>query len=921
MQDTQAVVDRIDAIVARIVPEIDAAVYYVGATSALAIAGSPNQAFARVRLVPGAERERSVQEIIPRVQEELDRQIADADVTVLNGGFDSLLALATGGQGYQIEIFGTRIEDVIAVADAVQQQLSTDPDVLKAETDTSFDAEQLYLALDQGFLGTLGVSSSAAGLTARILMSGVEVGSYTAGAERIPIRLTSLFEDRAVGPGILSDMTITNAEDQLVSFAAFSRFSPRQTVSAITKRNRAISTGVRGFLYTEDQSGVSIRTEAMLAAMDLPPGVSWRRAGTSELIVDSITSLVGVLAIAIFLVYVVMVIQFERYGQPLIIMAAIPFCLIGVVAGLAVFSSALSIIAMLGLITLGGTVVNNAIVMVDYMNTLRSREGLPLDEAILEGAAGRLRPVLMTTLTTLFAVLPMALAVGDGSEVYAPLGQAIFGGLFTSTAITLFVVPVLYRLLERRSGKGAGGAQHGAPGTTRAALPVLLLALLAVTAPAARAQVPSQTTDLAAETARMSASFSERVDFSPVFEGWNRADPVPERNRDIVLGAVDLRIAGSEARQARSRIFPTLSARSQAAWIANPVDAVTLPAGSLGTIPLSNIPAAGLSDVALPERETQLFPAADPLMYELGLSLVQPIDLWGSIRGSIAAAEAAERAASARLSATRHGIAVQTRARTEQIAILKAVENSLSIQAQAAERLVALTRENWTNGFITETAYLDAQLSRQEALLALAETREQRGTALEDFGLLTVREQVSGALQALPPAAGRLGLDEGQTLSRVLAGNRELVALTEAASARTAAARAAAASRSPRPELGLHADVSWTGAFADLGESAWEERGAWQAQIALALRGAIFDAGRSGATSSGASIRYARGLNTPRSRSRCVSARSRTRRPRSGLGPGASPMSCAPLSKTPRRWHAGMTISPATAENSGRSRR
>jgi HAE1 family hydrophobic/amphiphilic exporter-1 len=156
-------------------------------------------------------------------------------------------------------------------------------------------------------------------------------------------------------------------------------------------------------------------------------------------------------AISVFLVYSVMVIQFERFMQPLIIMASIPLCLIGVVLRLYAFGSSMSIIAMLALITLGGTVVNNAIVLVDYVNQLRKNYGMDLRTAIVEGSANRLRPIMMTSLTTLFGVLPMALAHGNGSEVYAPLGQAIFGGLFSSTVVTLVLIPVLYEALEKRT--------------------------------------------------------------------------------------------------------------------------------------------------------------------------------------------------------------------------------------------------------------------------------------------------------------------------------------------------------------------------------------------------------------------------------------------------------------------------------------
>ncbi|HKL59437.1 MAG TPA: efflux RND transporter permease subunit, partial [Sphaerochaeta sp.] len=162
----------------------------------------------------------------------------------------------------------------------------------------------------------------------------------------------------------------------------------------------------------------------------------------------------------------VMVIQFERFRQPAIIIVSIPFCIIGVVLGLLGFGSTLSIVSLLGIIALGGIVVNNGIILIDYVNLLRrqgqegqedQKEEAPreaesedsLVKAITEGSASRIRPIFMTTITTMLGVVPMAFATGEGAEIYAPLGQAIAGGLFTSTLITLFIIPVLYYLTER----------------------------------------------------------------------------------------------------------------------------------------------------------------------------------------------------------------------------------------------------------------------------------------------------------------------------------------------------------------------------------------------------------------------------------------------------------------------------------------
>jgi HAE1 family hydrophobic/amphiphilic exporter-1 len=180
------------------------------------------------------------------------------------------------------------------------------------------------------------------------------------------------------------------------------------------------------------------------------PGASWELGGSAAEMFSSFRSLIVVLCAAVFLVYAVMVIQFERFAQPLLIMSSIPFTMIGITGGLLLFRSSLNIVSLLGIIALAGVVVNNAIVLIDYINLLRREYQKPLEEAVIEGAVSRFKPILMTTLTTLLGIIPLALGGGEGAEIYAPLGQSIFGGLFSSTFITLFFIPVSYVLLEKR---------------------------------------------------------------------------------------------------------------------------------------------------------------------------------------------------------------------------------------------------------------------------------------------------------------------------------------------------------------------------------------------------------------------------------------------------------------------------------------
>ncbi len=829
LDETAAVVDEIDAIVRELVPEIEAAVFYVGTNSALAVTSTRNRAFGRIRLRDGRDRSRSIQNLIPVLQEALDTQITQGSVTVLNGGLDALMALATSGQGFQMQIFGTRLEDVVAVAEVVREQLSRDRNVRKAETNVAFDQEQLFLTLSHDRMGRLGVQAADAGATARILTEGVVAGSFI-GEERIPIRVRSTLADETADEQTVHRMFLRNRDGATLSFAAFADLAPRQTVSTINKRDRTISATVRGFLFDEDQSGVTARMEAFMAGLDMPEGVSWGRAGTSELIFDSARSLIGMLGLAIFLVYVVMVIQFERYRQPLIIMAAVPFALIGVVVGLLLFRSSLSIIAMLGLITLGGTVVNNAIVMVDHINGLQNRDGLPIREAIITGAVERLRPITMTTLTTLFAVLPMAFSLGDGSEIYAPLGQAIFGGLLSSTVITLFVVPVLYLLIE---GGGSRKPRYSR-GMGTVALVVLSGALLSFPSGVTAQETGEITEEIRRFGAELETLLRYDEPFSPAASV--RAEGAVQENSAIQRRLAALRGAEAEVAGARAQRQPELTLRADAAWLGNPPDGVILPPGALGDMP-------GIGP--LPTQEVEVFPGAESNRFEAAVRFRQPLFTSGAITAGIDAARAGQRVAAAQLSAQRHGHTIQVQALSEQLRILQELHRVLQVQETAAEELVRITRESWRSGFIPEREYLDARLSREEVRLAATETLQQQGDIEEELRRITGAspEGVRNLAPSLPTAQ-MLQQSEEELVRRLQGSSWELQILQEVAALRRAQTRLAAAQGLLRPEVGLQVEATVTGSV--------KEVDTWNVIVGVGITVPLYDGGRRSASSTGA---------------------------------------------------------------------
>jgi HAE1 family hydrophobic/amphiphilic exporter-1 len=316
-----------------------------------------------------------------------------------------------------------------------------------------FNQREMTAALIHQYLGTMGLSSYETAMMNRIIFNGVSLGTYYGGDHNMPLVLRTGLKGGNIPPDILYSLQLNAGElssGAMVSMANIAELKTTENVSQIVHRNKSRSITVSASLLDPNVRETVRRVTGLLQSRGLVPGANWRIGGTTEEMLSSFRSLALILAIAIFLVYTVMVIQFEHFVQPMLIMSAIPFTMIGISGGLLLFGSSLNIVSLLGIIALAGVVVNNAIVLIDYINLLRSRHKMSLDEAIISGAASRLKPILMTTLTTLLGVFPLALGMGEGSEIYAPLGQSIFGGLFSSTFITLFFIPVVYRIVEKR---------------------------------------------------------------------------------------------------------------------------------------------------------------------------------------------------------------------------------------------------------------------------------------------------------------------------------------------------------------------------------------------------------------------------------------------------------------------------------------
>ena len=450
LDKTRIKVAEVEELLLELVPETEGTIFYVGQADSFGFRKTVNQTFGRVRLISSKKRDRNIFTIIDLLQREITAQIPDVNATVTNGGLGALSAMATGGQGFKIEVYGNNMDDVLEAAQMVQEILKQDPNTTKTELNVSLNKEEIVSDLALDYMGNLGVTPYEAAVSSRIIFNGMETGKYRTEDRSYDILLRSEIAGKKITEDIMNTLVLKSQSGKLITFANFVDMSVEPTVSAIHHENKMKSIIVTAYLEEPDVRGTTTRVTNKLKAINLPIGVDWEITGGTAEMMESFRTLLFAILIAVFLVYTVMVIQFERFTQPLIVMASIPFTVIGVTAGLLIFGSTLSIISFMGLIALAGIVVNNAIVLIDYINLLRKRDGKGILEAILDGGSSRLKPILMTTLTTILGVLPLAFGLGEGSEMYSPLGQAISGGLLTSTLITLFIVPVLYYIIETR---------------------------------------------------------------------------------------------------------------------------------------------------------------------------------------------------------------------------------------------------------------------------------------------------------------------------------------------------------------------------------------------------------------------------------------------------------------------------------------
>jgi len=418
-----------------------------------------------VQLVPKTERTRSNEEIA----QELRRQLSGLPGVTLraraSGGNFALNRILGGNTDARLalEIRGYDLDDSRRLTREAQELMSNTPGIADVRLEREEGRPELSVRVDRDKAALLGLTVSGVANTLRTNVAGTQAAYYRERGQEYPIVVRLRDEDRERVADV-SDVLLSTPSGQVVPARNLLVMEPEDSPVEIQRRNQERIARVNAEIEVPLSEAVN-NVLARLPQLNVPPDFSVGFGAEVEEQTKAFGQLQWLLVLAIVLVYAVMASQYESFRDPFIIMFSIPLAGIGVVGGLLLTGTAFSLQAYIGVIMLAGIVVNNAILLVDYTITLRKRDNMELFEAAERAGRTRLRPILMTTLTTVLGLVPMSLGIGEGAELQAPLARVVIGGLTASTLITLVFVPTLYTIFEQ----GWKGLRKPAPARVEAA--------------------------------------------------------------------------------------------------------------------------------------------------------------------------------------------------------------------------------------------------------------------------------------------------------------------------------------------------------------------------------------------------------------------------------------------------------------------
>ena len=388
-------------------------------------------------------------------------------------GMVSSSAASVRGRPVQLLVKGDDLASIDYGSRQVMEMLGLIPGVVDIDRSLKAGRPELRVVIDRDRAADLGVSTAQIGATVRSLVNGERASALATSENDIDIVVRLREADRNT-PAAIEQLPLLTSRGRLVPLSSVAKLEPGVGPAQIERLNRQREVTVGASYLGRELGEVTSDAQRALATLALPKGVTVEFGGTTTYMEEAFNSLVFALGLSVLFVYMILASQFGSFVHPFTIMLALPLSFLGAFLSLWVFGLSLDMVALIGMILLMGLVTKNSILLVDYTNTLRGR-GLARDEALLTAGPVRLRPILMTTISMIFGMLPIALGYGAGAEVRQPMAVAVIGGLVTSTLLTLVVVPVAYSLIDdlgRRSRRVFGAsapdpaAAHSAAGVS-----------------------------------------------------------------------------------------------------------------------------------------------------------------------------------------------------------------------------------------------------------------------------------------------------------------------------------------------------------------------------------------------------------------------------------------------------------------------
>ena len=458
VDEASAIADRVAAIVEKECPETDELYYIASGGSSMSMMMSSNSVTMGVNLIDKQDRTRSAFEIEDALRDAL-QDIAGCEITV--SASNSMSSMS--GSDIDVEIYGDDYDTLEMIAGDLKSQIAALPDAINVESSLSEEVPQVKVIMKREAASQYGLTAAAVGAAVRSELTGSTATTVTIDNKEYDVVVKGSGAASA-SLDALKSMPVSSGYGGTIPLAAVADVVVEQAPQSVVRHNQSRQVSITGDTISGDTSAMTKQINAILDGYSLPQGYTAESGGAYSDMMDSFGDLLFALAVALLLVYFVLAVQFESFAMPAIVMLILPVAFSGALFALPLTGRDLSIIALVSIIMLAGTVVNSSIILVEYIK-IRRGMGESREEAILHACPLRIRPIMMTTLTTVIAMIPMAMGIGGTNEMMSDMGITMISGMSISTVVTLVLTPVFYSVIDdlshRRKKKRAPAVPAG----------------------------------------------------------------------------------------------------------------------------------------------------------------------------------------------------------------------------------------------------------------------------------------------------------------------------------------------------------------------------------------------------------------------------------------------------------------------------